>query len=66
MEHKMCILFSSKFFSETFLILRRKVRVIIIQMYIGIHAKCLLLLSVFNETSNFSANLLKILKYQVS
>ena len=51
-EHKMCVMIYLQLLSETFLILRTK-QDMIKNIYIGLHAKYLLFLSDFNETSTF-------------
>jgi len=48
-EYTIVLLFSLQILSETFLILRRTERDMI-KMYIGLHVKCPVLLSDFNET----------------
>ena len=58
--------FSLKVLSETFFVLRRNEWVMIEKTYIGLHAKCQLFLSNFNETLNFSTDFQKILKYPIS
>jgi len=61
-EHKTCVLILSTSVRK-FLILRRTERDII---NVHTHVKCPLCVSEFNETSIFSTNFRKILKYQIS
>jgi hypothetical protein len=57
--------FSLHCLSETFFILRR-IEWDMIKMYIGLHVKCRLLLSSFNDTWSFSTDFTKIFKYPIS
>jgi len=64
-ENKMFVLIFSTIFSQTFLILRRRERDIIRNVYRS-HVKFPLLLEHFSETSIFSADFRIILKYHIS
>jgi hypothetical protein len=58
--------FSVFFFSETFLILRRNKRDIIINVYLGVHMKYPLFMSDFNKICLFWADFWNMLKYKLS
>ena len=58
----MCVLIFSATLPEIFLI-PRKTEQDMIKMYIGLHVKCPLFLSDFNETRIFSADFRNILKF---
>jgi hypothetical protein len=58
--------FSLQLLSQTFLILRREMSEIWSKMYVGLHVKCPLFFSDFNETWIFSTAFRIIFKYQIS
>ena len=63
-DNKMCVFIFFTQLSDTLLILRRNERDII-EMYIGLHVKCPLFLSHFNETI-FATDFRNIFKYNIS
>ena len=62
--HKTCVLIFFTTLSETFLILRRMLRDVVIN-YVGLPVKYPLLLSDFNLTWTFTTDFRKILKYKI-
>jgi hypothetical protein len=64
--HKMCEFICLKLLPDTFFILSRIQRHIVMQTRIGLHVKCQLILSFLKSSFKFTYRFSKILKYEMS